>query len=100
MNRFSKYLLSVFSFSLHCVPLFYSLIHLTHTYQGHFRGNEGDKYDIVLDFLKEGINIDENYTKLIWGEMDNHRVNGKMNTEDYKNSRILSLYRKLKYVYI
>lgn len=43
---------------------------------------------IVLDRLKERLNIDANYTTLLWGEMETHRGSGKISIKDYKNSRL------------
>lgn len=64
------------------VAFIHSLIHLTHTCQVHFRENEEDEYDIILHLLEEGINVDANYTKLLWGEMEMHRGSGKISNRN------------------
>ena len=63
----------------------------------HFRGNK-DEYDIILDLIREGINLD--FIKLLGGRMEKHRGNGKVSVIDYENSRIVNLYRKETFVYI
>lgn len=57
----------------------------------HFSGNK-DEYNIVLDLIRERVYLD--FTKPLGGRMEKHRGNGKMSIIDYKNSRILNLYRK------
>lgn len=65
---------------------------LTHTYHVHVRGSR-DEYDIILDHIREGINL--NFTKLLGGRMEKHEGNGRVSVIDYKNCRILNLYSVL-----
>lgn len=63
----------------------------------HFRENK-DEYDIVLDLIREGINLD--LTKPLGGRMEKHRGNGKMSVINYMNSRIVNSCRKETFVYV